>query len=98
MKKIKRLVVSVLTVALSVSGASALTAFADGTAEPEQKQVYESEMMIGGWIQFYDTSSVSYTDQVKALARSGMNLIDSPNARSNSGGSGSATTNVDEFV
>ncbi len=98
MKKIKRLVVSVLTVALSVSGASALTAFADGTAEPEQKQVYESEMMIGGWIQFYDTSSVSYTDQVKALARSGMNLIDSPNARSNSGGSGSAATNVDEFV
>lgn len=92
MRKIKRFAVSLLAAAISLSGASVLAANADGgSVGGNVPKVYETQFTVGGWIQFYDTGKTSYLDQVRELARCGMNLIDAPNAASGAKGSNSAT-------
>ncbi len=100
MRKIKKLIVSVLAAALSVSCASALSANADGVPDGGTggAKIYENQFTVGGWIQFYDTSKTSYADQVRELARCGMNLIDAPNASSGKNGGKSATQTVPEYI
>lgn len=99
MRKIKRFAVSLLAAAISLSGASVLAANADGgSVGGNVPKVYETQFTVGGWIQFYDTGKTSYLDQVRELARCGMNLIDAPNAASGAKGSNSATRLVSEFV
>lgn len=82
MKKFKKLAKAAISLLLSATGAAAVSVRAGGgpaaRAETNGMKVYENEMMVGGWIQFYDTGKTSYADQVRELARCGMNMLDLP--------------------
>lgn len=102
MNKFKKIGACALTALMAVSGgvfAAANTGSVTASGESAASQAWKTEMTIGGWIQFYDTDKVSYEDQIRDLAKSGMNFMPLPDYGSFTvGGSGNVPgCDTDEF-
>lgn len=98
MKKFKKILVSALTATMvASSAAAALVAKADGedvNTEPLVNQfAIKDEFTIGAWIQFYNTNTTPYLEQVEELSRTGQNLIMLPHNISPGTSGNSVTTN-----
>lgn len=85
MKRFNKFVATALAASMIVTGVGVLSSSSEGNADDASaateyvaSQDWKNEITIGGWIQFYDLDIKSYDEQVADLAKSGMNLIDSP--------------------
>ena len=97
MKKFKKILITALSATMVASSTAALIASADGEetkSEPLTNQfMIKDEFTIGGWIQFYNTNTTPYLEQVEELARTGQNLIMLPHSISPGTSGNSVTTN-----
>jgi len=102
MNKLKKIFVSAaMAVIMLVSAAAAVATTIPVGAEGEvnvnepltEQFTIKDEFTVGGWIQFYNTDTTPYLDQVEELANAGMNLILLPHNVSPGTGGTNVTTN-----